>query len=747
MWRRFVLVSSAGLLVCLLITLSRAQGIPFPGRTAQVDSVLSLMTLGEKVGQLVQFIPAWDSTKSGRHLTDAQKAQIRNGSIGSILNAVGSDTVRRIQEIAIRESRLKIPLIFGYDVIHGYRTVFPIPLGEAATWDPELIQRAARVAAVEASAAGLHWTFGPMADIARDPRWGRIAEGSGEDPFLGSVMATARVRGFQGEDLTAPGTVLACPKHYAAYGAAEAGRDYNTVDISERTLREVYLPPFEAAVRAGAGSIMCSFNEISGVPSSGNRRLLTEILRGEWSFPGFVVSDWGSIGEMAQHGFVSLPEDAARVALVAGVDMDMMSGAYASSLAGLVRSGKIDQRVLDEAVRRVLRAKFRLGLFADPYRGADPKREQQLTLTKEHRALAREVAGRSMVLLKNSGGVLPLKPTVRSLAVIGPLAASTVDPLGPWSGRGDAKDVISVLEGIRTAAGQGRRILYARGCPIDSVVTDGIGKAVKIAQESEVVVLVLGEGAWMSGEAASRSSIDLPGVQTELAKAILATGKPVVVVLMNGRPLTIGWLDETATAIVEAWFPGVEAGNGVADVLFGNVNPSGKLPVTFPRSIGQIPIYYAHKNTGRPIDEKEKYSSKYLDVPNNPLYPFGFGLSYTRFEYSSLRVDQEKVPVSGTLVVSVEIANTGPVAGTEVVQMYVRDNVGSVTRPVKELKGFRRVTLAPGERGGVRFELAISSLGVLDQQWQRVVEPGMFTVFTGGNSRDCLEKAFEVTVR
>jgi beta-glucosidase len=747
MGRRFVIAASAGLCACLLTTLSCAQGVPLSDRTAQVDSLLSLMTLEEKVGQLVQWTPTWDSTRPRGHLTESQKIQIRNGSIGSILNAVGADTTRRIQEIAVRESRLKIPLIFGYDVIHGYRTVFPIPLGEAATWDPELIQRLARVAAVEASAAGLHWTFGPMADIARDPRWGRIAEGSGEDPFLGSAMAAARVRGFQGEDLTAPGTVLACPKHYAAYGAAEAGRDYNTVDISERTLREVYLPPFEAAVRAGAGSIMCSFNEISGVPSSGNRRLLTEILRGEWNFPGFVVSDWGSIGEMVPHGFVSSPEDAARVALVAGVDMDMMSGAYASSLAGLVRSGKIDQRVLDEAVRRVLRTKFRLGLFADPYRWADSQREQRLTLTTEHRALAREVAARSMVLLKNNGSVLPLKPTVRSLAVVGPLAASKVDPLGPWSGRGDAKDVIPVLDGIRTAAGKGTRILYARGCPIDSVVTDGIGEAVRIAKESEVVVLVLGEGSWMSGEAASRSSIDLPGAQTELAKAVLATGKPVVVVLMNGRPLTIGWLDEAAAAILEAWFPGVEAGNGVADVLFGKVNPSGKLPVTFPRSVGQIPIYYAHKNTGRPIDEAEKYSSKYLDVPNTPLYPFGFGLSYTKFEYSSLWIDKEKVPVSGTLAISVDVANTGAAAGTEVVQLYVHDNVGSVTRPVKELKGFRRVTLAAGERAVVRFELAISSLGVLDRQWQKVVEPGGFTLFLGGNSRDCLERAFEVIVR
>jgi beta-glucosidase len=747
LWRRISVVASTGLLLCLLATPSSGQRLLHTSRPELIDSLISLMTIEEKVGQLVQFTPSWDTTLPRGHLNETQKDLIRKGLIGSLLNAVGADTTHRIQEIAVRESRLKIPLIFGYDVIHGYRTVFPIPLGEAATWDPELIQAAARVAATEASAAGLHWTFGPMADIARDPRWGRIAEGSGEDPFLGSAMAAARVRGFQGEDLTAPGTVLACPKHYAAYGAAEAGRDYNTVDVSERTLREVYLPPFEAAVRAGAGSIMCSFNEISGVPSSGNHRLLTEILRGEWNFPGFVVSDWGSIGEMVQHGFVSSPEDAARVALMAGVDMDMMSGAYASSLAGLVRSGKINQRILDEAVRRVLWAKFRLGLFADPYHGADPKREQRLTLTKDHRALAREVAARSMVLLKNSGGVLPLKPSVRSLAVIGPLAASTVDPLGPWSGRGDAGDVISVLEGIRTATVQGTRVLYARGCPIDSLVTDGFGEAVKAARESEVVVLVLGEGAWMSGEAASRSSIDLPGAQKELAKAVLSTGKPVVVVLMNGRPLTIDWLDEAATAILEAWFPGVEAGNGVADVLFGKVNPSGKLPVTFPRSIGQIPIYYAHKNTGRPIDEKEKYTSKYLDLPNTPLYPFGFGLSYTRFEYSSLKVDKDKVPVSGTLVVTGNVTNTGGIAGTEIVQLYVRDNVGSVTRPVKELKAFRRVPLAPGERAVVRFEVAISSLGVLDDHWRKVVEPGTFTVFLGGNSSDCLELPFEVTAR
>jgi len=709
----------------------------------QIDSVLSLMTLEEKVGQLVQFTPEWDTTRPRGHLAESQKALIRKGLIGSILNAVGADTTRRIQEIAVRESRLKIPLIFGYDVIHGYRTTFPIPLGEAATWDPALIQKAAGVAATEASAAGLHWTFAPMVDIARDPRWGRIAEGSGEDPFLGAAMAAARVRGFQGDGLLAPGTVLATPKHFAVYGAAEAGRDYNTVDISERTLREVYLPPFEAAVRAGAGSIMCSFNEIAGVPSSANRHLLTEILRGEWGFKGFVVSDWGSIGELIPHGIAATAADAAALALHAGVDMDMMSGAYASSLARLVRSKNVSAGDLDEAVRRVLRAKFRLGLFSDPYRGSDPQRERSLTLTSENRALAREVASRSIVLLKNAGGLLPLKPPVRSLAVIGPLAASTRDPLGPWSGRGDPADVVSVLEGLRSAAGKTIRITYARGCPIDTVSRSGFDEAIRTAREADVVVLVLGEAEWMSGEAASRSSLDLPGAQSSLAEAIFATGRPVVVVLMNGRPLTIGGLDERAGALVEAWFAGVEAGNAVADVLFGRVNPSGKLPVTFPRAIGQIPIYAAHKNTGRPIDEKEKYTSKYLDLPNTPLYPFGFGLSYTSFTYSALRVGP--AAASGPITVTVDVTNTGSVAGAEVVQLYVRDDVASVTRPVQELKAFRRVILAPGERSTVRFDIDRAQLGVLDAGWHNVVEPGTFTVFVGGNSRDCLNGAFEIT--
>jgi beta-glucosidase len=516
-------------------------------------------------------------------------------------------------------------------------------------------------------------------------------------------------------------------------------------------LREVYLPPFEAAVRAGAGSIMCSFNEIAGVPSSGNRQLLTGILRGEWGFDGFVVSDWGSIGEMVPHGFAASRDHAAILALRAGVDMDMESNAYATALAGAVRAGTLDAAVLDEAVRRVLRTKFRLGLFDDPFRGAGEDLERQVLLSAEHRALAREVAARSIVLLKNSGGpggrgILPLGSATGTIAVIGPLAASTRDPLGPWSAQGDPRDVVTVLDGIRAATGARATVTNTAGCPVDSADRSGIDAAVAAARDADAVVLALGEAAWMSGEAASRTSLDLPGVQNELARAVIGTGKPVIVVLLNGRPLTIGWLDEHAAAILEAWLPGVEGGNAIADVLFGRVNPSGKLPVTFPRNVGQVPIYHAQKNTGRPADGKEKYTSKYLDAPNAPLYPFGYGLSYTTFRYSSLRIQPERITGTGSVRVSVDVTNTGSREGTEVVQLYLRDEVASFTRPVRELRGFRRVTLAPGEFSTVTFELKEPLLSLLDSECKRVVEAGRFTVFVGGNSMDGQAGSFRVAV-
>jgi beta-glucosidase len=737
---RLTLTAFVGL---ALVAPARSGSGPAPrgGVEARVDSLLSLMTLEEKVGQLVQENAVLEGGEQ-QWLGDRQLELIRSGRIGSLLNATGAVLNRKIQEVAVTESRLKIPLLFALDVIHGYRTIFPIPLGEASTWEPERIQQDARVSALEASSAGIHWTFAPMVDIARDPRWGRIAEGSGEDPYLGSAMAAARVRGFQGEDLSREDALLACAKHFAAYGAAEGGRDYNTVDLSERTLREIYLPPFHAAVGAGAGTLMCSFNEIAGVPSSGNQQLLTGILREEWKFQGFVVSDWGSIEEMVVHGFSASPSEAALAAIRAGVDMDMESDTYALHLADLVRAGKLPLAVLDEAVRRVLRMKFALGLFENPYRGLDPARERKTLLAPAHRALARESAGRSMVLLKNDGGLLPLGKDRKSIAVLGPLADSRTDYLGCWSARGDSNDVVTVLAALRRASSG--KILYARGCSVQGDDRSGFAEALRAARGAEVAILVIGESREMSGEARCRASLSVPGVQEELVQAVLGTGTPVVVVLMNGRPLAIPQLQASAGAILEAWFPGIEGGNAVADLLFGDVNPSGKLPVSVPRCVGQVPIYYNHKNTGRPAGEAGSFTSRYLDVDATPLYPFGYGLSYTRFVYSDLSLSTPAISPEGSLTVSVTVANAGDRAGEEVVQMYVRDVVGSVTRPVEELKGFRKIALQPGEHQRVQFTLAGDALAFYNQQMRRVVEPGEFLVLVGGNSRDVLGASFNV---
>ncbi|MDZ7377209.1 MAG: glycoside hydrolase family 3 C-terminal domain-containing protein, partial [candidate division KSB1 bacterium] len=580
----------------------------------RIDVLLEQMTLEEKIGQLHQV--------SG--VSDTFKQQVREGKIGSFLNIHGAKQANELQRIAVEETRLKIPLIFGNDVIHGYRTVFPIPLAEAASWDPDLVEKTAAMAAREAAASGTHWTFAPMVDIARDPRWGRIAEGAGEDPYLGSVLAGARVRGFQGKDLRDPLTIVACPKHYIGYGAAQAGRDYFTVDMSLQTLLDVYLPPFKAAIEAGAGTIMSAFNELNGLPASANPYILTQLLRNELGFQGFVVSDWNAIGELLNHGVAATPAEAAKLALSAGVDMDMMGFVYQSQLSQLVKSGEIDERLIDTAVRRVLRIKFMLGLFDRPY--IDPQLETSLILSKEHRELALESARKSIVLLKNEGQILPLSKNIKSLALIGPLADNKHDPLGCWLGEGKDSDVISVLEGIKTKI-PSERIRYAQGCPIERKSGSGISKAVQLAKNAEVAVLVVGESEALSGEASSRASLDLPGDQEQLVKAVFATGTPTIVVLMNGRPLTIPWIAEHIPAIIEAWQLGVESGNAIADVLFGDYNPGGKLPVTFPRSVGQIPIFYNHKNSGRP-PASEKYSSRYLDLPVTPQFPFGFGLSY-----------------------------------------------------------------------------------------------------------------------
>src|SRR5436190_12542081 len=640
-----------------------------PATGPTIDSLLARMTLEEKLGQLNQV--SVDGQPNAEQLDLARK-----GLVGSFLNLAGADATHAAQHVAVTESRLHIPLILGLDVIHGYRTIFPIPLAEAASWDSEAVEAAAHVAAREAAAAGVNWTFAPMVDIARDPRWGRIAEGSGEDPYLGSQMAAARVRGFQGTDLRAPEAVMATVKHFAAYGGAEGGRDYNTADVSERTLREIYLPPFRAAVDAGAGSIMTSFNEIAGIPSHANRWLVTTLLRDEWKFRGFVVSDWTGIEELLAHGVAGSRADAGKLGLDAGVDMDMVSGIYLEDVPALVRAGRIPVATVDAAVRRILAAKAAFGLFADPYHGSSVERERSVLLAPEHRQLARRVAQEAIVLLKNDGQRLPLGPAVRTLAVIGPLADDKVAALGSWPGRGDRRDAVTVLEGIKARLAPDTKLLYAKGCGITDTSTAGVAEAVALARLANVALLVLGEAGDMSGEAASRSSLGLPGVQQQLLEAVQATGTPVVLVLMNGRPLAVQWAADHVPAILEAWALGVETGHALADVLFGDVSPSGKMPVTFPRAVGQIPIYYNHKNTGRPPAD-QKYTSKYIDLPSTPLFPFGFGLSYTTFTYSDLHLSAPSMSPSGTIKVTATVTNSGARAGTEVVQLYVHDLVGS----------------------------------------------------------------------
>ena len=705
-----------------------------PGRL--IDSLVARMTLEEKLGQL--NLPSVDNQPS-----PAQLEQVRKGLVGGFLNLAGAQATRDAQRVAVTESRLHIPLLLGLDVIHGYRTIFPIPLAEAATWDPAAAESTARAAAREAAAAGVNWTFAPMVDIARDPRWGRIAEGAGEDPYLGSAMAAARVRGFQGRDLRAPDAVLATVKHFAAYGGAEGGRDYNTVDASERTLREIYLPPYRAAVDAGAGSIMTSFNEIGGIPSHANRWLVTTLLRDEWRFPGFVVSDWTGVEELRNHGVAGSRADAGKVALEAGVDMDMVSRIYVEDLPGLIRAGRIPIATVDAAVRRVLAAKRALGLFDDPYRGSSVERERNVLLAPEHRQLARTVAQEAIVLLKNDGNLLPLGPARHTLAVIGPLADDHVAALGSWAGRGDPRDAVTPLAGIKTRAGTGAEVRYAKGCGITDTATAGFAEAVALARQADVALLVLGEAGDMSGEAASRSSLALPGVQQQLLEAVQAAGTPVVLILMNGRPLTVQWAADHVSAIVEAWFLGVESGPALAGVVFGDVSPSGKLPVTFPRAVGQIPIYYNHTNTGRPASA-DKYTSKYTDLPSSPLFPFGYGLSYTSFEYKDLKLSAPSIGAGGTLKVSATVTNTGAREATEVAQLYVHDEVASVTRPVRALSGFRRVSLKPGESRTVEFELTPNELGLYDQRMRFVVEPGKFRVYVGGSSVGGLEGEFEV---
>lgn len=718
-----------------------------PNIEAKVQSLVARMTLEQKLGQLTQ---QWgglvqdvnpEARQRGRDEIDGI---VRGGLVGSYLGAQGAEYVNHLQKIATEEFELGIPLIVGNDVIHGYRTIFPINLAQACSFDIEEIERAERIAAIEARAAGTHWTFAPMVDIARDPRWGRVAEGSGEDTYLGSLIGAARVRGFQGKKLSDPDAVVACAKHYVAYGGAEGGRDYNTVDTSVQTLRDVFLPPFEATVNAGVGTLMTAFNEISGVPATANRLTLDQVLRYEWGFEGFVVSDWGSVQEMVAHGYARDKAHAALMAIQVGVDMDMSSFTYRTHLADAVKKGLLDESVIDRSVERVLRMKYALGLFDNPY--SDPEVEKSVTLCQEHRAAARTMAQKSIVLLKNQDKLLPLSDDLGTLAVIGPLAESKDDPLGTWAAVGKAEDVVTVIDGLRQRVSESTKVLFEAGCDVRGDSTDGFAKAVETAKQADLVIMVLGEDREMSGEAHSRVELDLPGVQLDLLKKIHETGKPIVVVLMHGRPLAIPWTAENVPAVLAAWHLGVEMGHAVADILFGDANPSGKLAMTFPRHVGQVPIYYNHKNTGRPPVESERYTSKYIDMPWTPLYPFGYGLSYTQFTYDNLKLSTDTIGPAGSLKASVDVTNTGDVAGVEIVQMYVRDLVGSLTRPVKELRGFKRVPIEPGKTVTIEFDLSATDLGFTNANQEYIVEPGAFKLWIGPNSQEGPEVDFRIAM-
>ncbi|WP_460621635.1 beta-glucosidase BglX [Hymenobacter tenuis] len=727
-----------------------------------ISDLMQKMTLEEKIGQLNLITVGFDVT--GPVVSKDVDANIRKGNVGSVLNTFTPKAARKLQEMAVKESRLHIPLIFGYDVIHGHRTIFPIALGLASSWDLQAMERSARIAAEEASADGINWVYSPMVDIARDPRWGRISEGSGEDPYLGSQIARVMVRGYQGDDLMKNNTVMACVKHFALYGAAEAGRDYNTTDMSLVRMYNEYLPPYKAAVEAGAGSMMSSFNDINGVPATGNKWLMTELLRNQWSFKGFVATDYTAINEMTAHG---MGDDAqvSALALNAGSDQDMVGEIFLKNLAQNLKDGTVKQEQIDQACRRILEAKWKLGLFKDPYLYTNEKRAKATMMKKEFIADARDIARKSMVLLKNSNNALPLKKT-GTIALVGPLATRQRDMIGSWSGAGDWKQAVSLEQGIKNVAGSGVKIVTAQGANftddqqmIDRLNAHGgelnvdkrsseemIREAVQVAQGADVIVAAVGESQGMTGEAASRADIGLPGQQLELLKALKKTGKPLVIVLMSGRPLTLPWEDQNADAILETWFAGTQAGNAIADVLFGAYNPSGKLTATFPQHVGQVPIYYNHKMTGRPYQgvALDKYKSRYMDVSNDPLYPFGYGLSYTTFEYGKPELSTTSLAMNGTLEVKVTLKNTGNYDGEEVAQLYIRDMVGSISRPVKELKGFQKVMLKKGESRTLTFRLTPEDLKFYNADLKFVAEPGDFQVFVGSNSRDVQMASFKL---
>jgi beta-glucosidase len=724
---------------------------------AYVSNLMGKMTVDEKIGQLNLVIPGGAVT--GSVVSKDVNNKIRAGNVGGLFGITGPDKVRQAQDIAVKETRLHIPLIFGLDVIHGHRTIFPIPLGLSCSWDTVMIEKSARIAAREASADGLAWAFSPMVDIARDPRWGRVSEGSGEDPYLGSAIAAAVVRGYQGKDLSNSETVMACVKHFALYGGAEAGREYNTVDMSRIKMMQYYLPPYKAAIDAGAGSMMSSFNEIDGVPATGNRWLLTDLLRNQWKFNGMVVSDYTSLSEMSAHGVGDLAEVSA-LALHAGLDMDMVAEGFLTKLKQCLKDGTVTQKEIDQACRRVLEAKYKLGLFSDPYSRMNAERAARELLSGDNRKFARELAAHSFVLLKNNDQILPLKKT-GTIALIGPLADNHRNMLGTWSVSGDPSKSVTVMEGIKNVAGSGLNIIYAKGANIsdDSMLvkrTNTLGieiepetrsaenmldEAVAAASKADVVVAVLGEAADMSGESSSRADITIPESQENLLKALVKTGKPVVLVLFNGRPLILNWENKNVGAILDAWFGGTEAGNAIADVLFGEYNPSGKLSMTFPAHAGQIPIYYNAKNTGRPYmnDGNSKFKSDYLDISNDPLYPFGYGLSYTKFSYSPITLGSANISSGNPVTVKLTVTNTGNFDGEETVQLYIRDMVAKVTQPVKELKKFQKVFLKKGESREISFTLNTNDLKYVNSDLKWVYEPGAFKVFVGGNSRDVVE--------
>lgn len=743
---------------CLLFTLACSKQENKANKCDQfVDQLMAKMTLEEKIGQLNQCTSRWEMTGPAPSSENTQKLleDIKNGRVGSMLNVNGAKETREAQKLAVENSRLGIPLLFGYDVIHGYKTMFPIPLGEASSWEPELAKLSAQITAKETAASGVHWTFAPMMDVGRDARWGRVMEGCGEDPYLASIFSVARVNGFQGTDLSKDNTIAACAKHFAGYAFSESGKDYNTVDFGSYTLHNIVLPPFKAVADAGVASFMNSFNLINGTPSTANSYLQRDLLKGEWKYDGFVVSDWASIKEIATHGAAENLKEAALLAINAGCDMDMESHAYPKYLKELVNEGKVDEKLIDDAARRILKIKYQLGLFEDPYKYSNKKRERELVYNKENRDAARTVAKRSMVLLKNKDQLLPLSKQIKSIAVIGPLAADKDIPLGSWRAKAMENSAVSLLEGIQVAVSPKTKINYSKGCNLsigdrgfrteltyEKNDKSAFPAAIKAAQNSEVVIMALGEDCWQTGEARSQTDIQLKGQQVELLKAIKKVNQNIIVVLMNGRPIAIPEIAENADAILESWFAGSEAGNAIADVLFGDYNPAGKLTMSFPRNVGQCPVYYNYMNTGRPLKGGNVFWTHYTDSPNTALYPFGYGLSYTTFKYGPVSINKNNFSKTDSIKVSFTLNNKGKYDGEEVVQLYIQDPKAKYARPVKELKAFQKIKLNKGESKQIQFTLSSTDLGYYSPKGEFLIESGTYHLYIGTNSQDVQKVSF-----